>query len=237
VCDDAPRSVHLAGWPEPAQPDERLLAEVAEVRRVVELGHQARGEAGLQLRQPLRRMFVRGAPNATAHAEEIGDELNLKEVLFDEGPVAQAQVKLNYPVVGPRLGAKVKDVQAALDTGAYEVDDVILRAAGEELGPDEWTRGERLAIAGFAIAEENGLSVAIDTELDDELLREKRVRDLIREINRRRKEAGLEITDRILLTLPASEADLLPDHGERIREETLAVELRGDGATLTIEKA
>jgi len=233
-----PRSVHLAGWPEASLADEQLLAEVAEARRVVELGHQARGEAGVQLRQPLRRMFVRGASTANPHADEIADELNLKEVLFDQGPVAQGQIKLNYPALGPRLGARVKDVQAALDAGEYELlDDGGLRAADVELGPSEWTRGERAAIAGFALAEADGLSVAVDIELDPELLREKRVRDLIREINRRRKEAGLELTDRIVVTLPASEADLVPDHGEWIKQETLAVELRVDGAALKIEKA
>jgi isoleucyl-tRNA synthetase len=238
ACDEAPRSVHLAGWPEPAGPDDALLAEVAEVRRVVELGHQARGEAGVQLRQPLRRMFVRGASAARSHAGEIADELNVKEVRFDEGPVAQAQVKLNYPVVGPRLGARVKAVQAALDAGDYELPgDGTLRAAGEDLGPGEWTLGERLAIAGFALAEEDGLSVALDTALDEELLREKRVRDLIREINRRRKEGGLELTDRIVVTLPVSEADLVPEHGEWIKQETLAVELQVDGAALAIRRA
>jgi isoleucyl-tRNA synthetase len=236
ACEEAPRSVHLAGWPERVEPDEALLAEVAEVRRVVELGHQARGDAALQLRQPLRRMFVRGASAARAHAGEIADELNVKEVLFDEGPVAHTQIRLNYPLVGPRLGAKVKAVQAALDGADYELAGDWLRAAGEELGPDEWTLGERLAVPGFALAEEDGLSVALDTELDDELLREKRVRDLIREINRRRKDAGLELTDRIVVTLPSSEADLLPDHAEWIKRETLAVELRVDGAALAIEK-
>src|SRR5581483_11737844 len=82
VPDDGPESVHLAGWPGAGALDEAALAEVAEVRRVTELGHQARGDAGLALRQPLRQMFVRGAPLAREHADEIADELNVKEVLF-----------------------------------------------------------------------------------------------------------------------------------------------------------
>ena len=114
ACEDAPASVHVAGWSEAAAPDEALLAETAGVRRIVELGHQARGEAGVALRQPLRRMFVRGASLAGGHTAEIGDELNVKEVLFDEGPVARVQLKPNLPLLGPRLGVKLRDVGAAL---------------------------------------------------------------------------------------------------------------------------
>ncbi|HST26632.1 MAG TPA: DUF5915 domain-containing protein [Gaiellaceae bacterium] len=233
---DGPESVHLAGWPEPGEPDEALLAEVAETRRVVELGHQARGEAGLTLRQPLRSMFVRGAPLASAHGEEIADELNVKEVLFDEGPVARVQLKPNLPVLGPRLGAKLRDVKTALEAGDYEELDGVVRAAGEELGPDDVIRGERLSVEGFVMAADDVVSVALSTELDDELRLEKRVRDLTREINRRRKEEGLAITDRIVVTLASSDADLAAVHADWIKRETLAEELRVDGGALEIEK-
>jgi isoleucyl-tRNA synthetase len=236
ACEGGPESVFLAGWPEPAL-DEALLAEVAEVRRIVELGYQARGEAELSLRQPLHRMYVRGAPLARAFQNEIAEALNVREVLFDQGPVAKVRVRLKYTILGPRLGAKVKEVQAALDAGEYEVlDNGNVVAAGVELGPEDWERGERIGMAGFIIAEDELLSVAIDTRLDEDLMREKRVRDLTREINRRRKEEGLEITDRIVVTLQSSDADLVPDHGEWIKQETLAVELRVDGAALEIAK-
>src|SRR5713226_510990 len=68
---DGPVSVHLAGWPDVAAPDEALLVEIADVRRVVTLAHQARATSGLKLRQPLRRLVVEGANGATAHADEI----------------------------------------------------------------------------------------------------------------------------------------------------------------------
>ena len=156
---------------------------------------------------------------------------------FGEGPVARIQLKPNLPVLGPRLGVKMRDVKAALDSGEYEeLDDGHVRAAGEELGPDDVIRGERLSVDGFVMADDGAVSVALSTGLDDELRLEKRVRDLIREINVRRKEEGLEITDRIVVTLAASDADLVPAHGEWIKQETLAVELRVDGAALQIEK-
>ncbi|HEX6221489.1 MAG TPA: isoleucine--tRNA ligase, partial [Acidimicrobiia bacterium] len=75
-CPDAPVSVHLAGWPQaPGEVDEKLLEEMAAVRRVVEAGRRARMEANIKLRQPLRRVVVRGADAAAAHADEILDEL------------------------------------------------------------------------------------------------------------------------------------------------------------------
>src|SRR5206468_3232281 len=64
---DGPESVHLAPWPEVAEPDTALLDELAAVRRVVTLAHQARANAGLKLRQPLRRLVVEGAAAARAH--------------------------------------------------------------------------------------------------------------------------------------------------------------------------
>ena len=237
ACDGAPASVHLAGWPEAAAPDAAVLAEMAEVRRIVELGHQARGEAGVALRQPLRRMFVRGASLVPGHEHEIADELNVKEVLFDEGPVVRVQLKPNLRLLGPRLGAKLRDISGALAAGEYEeLEDGRVRAAGEELAADEVIRGERLSVDGFVMADDDVVSVALSTELDDELRLEKRVRDLIREINVRRKEEGLEITDRIVVTLASADADLAEAHADWIKQETLAVELRLDGGALQIEK-
>src|SRR5438309_6520934 len=80
-CKDAPRSVFLAGWPEVSSElaDEQLVEEVGETRRVVELGRQARALSGLKLRQPLRRLVVEGAPRAEQHADEVGEELRVKE--------------------------------------------------------------------------------------------------------------------------------------------------------------
>jgi isoleucyl-tRNA synthetase len=236
VCDDAPDSVFLARWPERHPPDDAILDSMSHVRRVVELGHQARGEAGLKLRQPLRQAYVRGADGARPLAGEIGDELNVKEVHFDEGPVARIQLKPNLRLLGPRLGARLPAVKAALDSGDYEeLPDGGVRAAGEELEHAEVLRGERLSVEGFAIAEDGETSVALDTGLDAELLREGRVRELIHQINAMRKDAGLELTDRIVVTLGPDEADLV-DYAEWIKKETLAVDVRL-GDALSIQKA
>ena len=88
---------------------------------------------------------------------------------------------------------------------------------------------ETIARAGWSLAEDGGVTVAVSTELDDELLREGRVYDLTHKVNTLRKEQGLELTDRIKLTLPEPERDLEP-HAEQIKAETLALELGFDGS-------
>jgi len=224
---DGPESVHLAGWPDVEQPDRKLLEEIADVRRVVTLAHQARATSGLKLRQPLRRLVVEGAAAARAHAAEIADEVNVKDVEF--GAVeAELLVKPNLPLLGPRLGKDLRDVQQALRSGEFEqLEGGRFRAAGHDLEPAE-VLVERLGREGAAVAAADGVTVALDTALDDELVLEGRARDLIRRVNSIRKEQGLELTDRIVLTLPA-ELEPLLRWEERIKSEVLAVEIRLDG--------
>ncbi|HWC13526.1 MAG TPA: isoleucine--tRNA ligase [Actinomycetota bacterium] len=229
---EAPESVFLASWPERQTRfiDERLLAEIAETRRVVQLGRRARAEAGIKLRQPLRRVYVRGADLASKHATEVAEELRVKDVGFDEGPVARVRLLPNLPVLGPRLGPKVRDVKAALESGDVEQRaGGIIVAAGVVLQPEEVIRGERHALEGWAIAEEDGISIAFDTTLDDDLLSEGRVYDLVHALNVKRKALGLALTDRISVRLPARDADLL-QHVDWIRAEVLADEIVIDEA-------
>jgi len=228
ACPGAAESVFLAGWPQAGEPDERLLEEVAEVRRVVELGRQARAARGIRLRQPLRLAVVYGAELAPSHGGEIADELRVKEVRFEPGGRARLRLKPNLPLLGPRLGPKLPAVRAALEEGRFELDGETVRVEGEELRPEEVIRESAPVHQGWAAAADGGLSVEIDPELDEELVREGRALDLIRRLNELRKEAGLELTDRIVVTLPAGEGDLLA-YADLIRQETLAVRLEIDG--------
>jgi isoleucyl-tRNA synthetase len=231
VCDGAPSSVFLAGWPEPSAglADEALLAEIAEVRRVVDLGRQARGDAGVKLRQPLRRIVVQGVSVADRHADEIRDELRVKEVEFGDVEATELAVKPNLPVLGPKLGSQLGAVRSALQAGDFEeLPGGAFRAAGHELGPDE-VLVERRGKEGWAVASQDGVTVALDTALDPELVLEGRALDLIHLLNTMRKDAGLELTDRIVVTLPEAQSDLL-EHADRIKEEVLALEIRTDGS-------
>jgi isoleucyl-tRNA synthetase len=229
---EGPDSVHLAPWPEVAEPDRELLAEIAEVRRVVALAHQARATSGLKLRQPLRQLIVEGANGSSRHADLIADEVRVKNVAFDSVE-SELRVKPNLPVLGPRLGKELRTIQQALQAGEFEeLDGGRFRVAGHELEPDE-VLVERSGRDGFAVASAEGMTVALELTLDDELLLEGRGYDLIRQVNQLRKDQGLEITDRIVLTVP--DRELAERHGDWIRREVLATEIRV-GPELAIEK-
>ena len=226
-CEDAPPSVHLAGWPLEIEPDDALLAEIGDVRRVVGLGHQARQSGGLKVQQPLRTLVVEGAALASRHAAEIRDELRVKDVRFDAVD-AELVVKPNLPVLGPKLGPALGAVRAALAAGAFEeLGGGRFRVGEHELEPDE-VLVERAGKEGWAVAAEDGVTVALDTHVDEELDRERRVYELIRRVNALRKDSGLALTDRIELRIPARDADLL-EHVEWIKAETLAVSVEADG--------
>ena len=235
-CANAPESVHLAGWPDVSEPDVALIGEIGELRQVVELGRQARASAGVKLRQPLRVLVVDGARSAQAHAEEIAEELRVDEVSFGQVDASELRVKPNLPVLGPKLGRELGAVRAALEAGEFEeLPGGGFRAAGHELGSEE-VLVERRGKEGWAVAASDGVTVALDLHLDEDLVLRGRVYDLIHTVNTMRKDTGLELTDRIRLTLPEEASGLL-EHSDWIARETLAVSVGADGAELRIDKA
>ncbi len=234
ASEGAPESVFLAGWPEAGEPDAALLEEVREVRAVVGLGHRARDSAKVKLRQPLRSLVVEGAGPATGHAQEIAEELRVKSVAFEPLAGAGVRAKPNLKLLGPRLGPLLPSVGAALAEGRFErLADGSVRVEGHDLGPDE-VFVERAAPEGWALAEDGPLSVALDVRLDPELELEGRVYDLVHAVNTLRKEQGLELTDRIVLTLP--DGDDLERFLDWVKSETLAVEIE-HGPQLAVRKA
>jgi isoleucyl-tRNA synthetase len=232
---DGPESVHLAGWPEVAEPDRALLDEIADVRRVVELGRQARSKSGIKLRQPLRRLVVEGA-GLDGHVDEVADELRVKDVELGPVEAVELHVKPNLPVLGPKLGKELGTVRAALTAGEFEeLPGGRFRAAGHELEPEE-VLVERGGREGWAVASGDGVTVALDLGLDDELLLEGEGYELIHRVNSMRKERGFELTDRITLTVPEQMRVLVDRHGEWIAREVLATEIHIGGDGLTLEK-
>ena len=226
---NGPESVHLASWPEVPEPDQDLLDEIADVRRVVALAHQARATLGLKLRQPLRQLVVEGANGAEAHSAEIADEVRVKDVAFARVD-AELRVKPNLPALGPRLGKELPAVQRALQAGEFEeLEGGRFRAAGHELEPDE-VLVERGGREGWSVAGADGITVALDLELDPVLELEGRVYDLIRQVNLMRRDEGLEITDRIVLTVPQELSELIERHGDWIKDEVLAARIAFDGS-------
>ena len=226
-CEGAPDSVFLAGWPEERAPDRATLDAMAEVRRVVDLGRVARSTSGVKLRQPLGRLVIEGAAPPDELLRIVREELRVKAT--ELGHVeAELVVKPNLPVLGPKLGKELGAVRAALASGAFEeLGDGRFRVAGLELEPDE-VLVERSGREGWAVASSDGVTVALATGLDDDLLAEGRVYELIHRVNSLRKETGLALTDRIALTIPRADADLLA-HAEWIKAETLATSLEANG--------
>ncbi|MEM7500956.1 MAG: isoleucine--tRNA ligase [Pseudomonadota bacterium] len=244
VSADVPDSVHMTGWPttDAQWDDDELLYEIGVVQKVIGLARAARGQSGVRTRQPLSRLLIRAPDDRAAqalakHQEQILDELNVKAIEFiarDAGLVSY-RVKPNLPRIGKRYGKLIPAIRAAL----LEVDGAAIAGAasrnetfelnvGEEviaLGPED-VLIETHSAEGFACGEEGGYLTALDTTLDDELIREGFARELVRTVQEARKKAALEVSDRIVLGVAGSaEVEAaLADYRELLMTETLAVE-------------
>ena len=230
-------SVHLSDWPAPAAPRDEALAERMEAaRRLVGLGRAARTDAKVRVRQPLRRALLLhpGVELDAAARAEIADELNVKalEDIDTLSGLIRWTVLPNFRRLGPRLGPRVGEVKAALADAdgstlrsRLEADGQVVVAGETLVAEDLELRAERHE--DFALSEEGGWAVALDLDLDDELRREGLARELVRAINDLRKEEGLEIADRVRLTVAGDDglAEAVEAHRAWIMEETLAVEL------------
>ncbi|MBD0348070.1 MAG: isoleucine--tRNA ligase, partial [Thermoleophilia bacterium] len=105
-----------------------------------------------------------------------------------------------------------------------QLDGGRVAVAGHELGPDE-VLVETVGKEGWAVASDDGVTVAVETALDPELELEGRAYDLIHELNTLRRDRGLELTDRVRVTLPEVHREVVERHGDWIAREVLAVEL------------
>lgn len=220
---DASPSVHMASWPQhrPERSDRMLLAEMDVVQRIVTLGRSARNEAGIRVRQPLRKLLARTPDEQTSqailrHAELIRDELNVKEVelLPQDASLVTYRIKPNLPVVGKRYGKYVPAIRQALSqldatdaaTRLTRGEPIVLSADGQsfELTADA-VLVETASAEGFACAEMGGYLVALETALTDELIREGLAREIVRSVQDARKQAGLDVADRIVLEVAGNE--------------------------------
>ncbi len=245
-----PESVHLASWPlvDTALLDDQLVADTEALLGAVSLGRAARKTAGLKVRQPLSELWLRASTPAAAEGlrrfeAELRDELNVKAVRYlDAGSdIVEYRFKPNLRLVGKKYGKQVPALTVALKALAGADARAVAHAleAGQpvrltvdgqelELLPDELLV-ESSAPEGYAVADSDGMLVALNTTVTAELRREGVVRDLVRGVQDARKQAGLAISDRIALTLSAGDAataDLLAQTlaawGDYLCDETLA---------------
>jgi isoleucyl-tRNA synthetase len=236
-------SVHLSDWPvvDAAAIHPALEADMALARQIVSLGLAARTEVRLKVRQPLARALVL-LPGATtlepAVEAEIADALNVKvleSVTSLEG-LLDYSISPNFRRLGPKVGkpmpavkARLADADAAVIRAALatdggfdlEVDGTIIRLEPDDVDVRAASHEE------FALAEDAGIAVALDTRLDAALLQEGLAREVIRVLNDYRKAQGLEISDRIHAWLRADDdlAAAVVAHRDWIAAEVLASEL------------
>ena len=237
-----PESVHLASWPaaDEALIDSRLSVQMAQTRRLVELGRSARAAASVPVRQPLPRAVVSAAgfdELAPGLRAEVTHELNVRalEPMAAVGAdLVDYVVKPNFRTLGRRFGKGTQAVAAAIIAAEPEVLAAELRSAGKvsvevdgtpvALGPDDVivTQTPR---TGWTVASESGETVGIEVHITPELRREGLAREVIRLIQEARKSDGLHVSDRITVAWEATDPDLsaaLTEHGQLIGTEVLA---------------
>ena len=250
VDDNAPPSVHMARWPEvdESKRDDALVAEFEVVQRIVTLGRTARNDSRTRVRQPLSRLLVRvpGDRDARAvrrHEAQIREELNVKalEMVASDADLVTYRVKPNLPRIGKRYGRLVPAIRdalaradaAALASAVARGDSFDLAVGGETLRFEaDDVLIETSSAPGYASAEEGGYLVGLDTRLDDGLILEGLARELVRTVQETRKQAGLEVSDRIALRIEGSAdiASALDAHRDYVATETLASRWSGEAA-------
>jgi isoleucyl-tRNA synthetase len=240
VDESAPDSVHLCDMP---QADESLRdAELEEqmelATRAVVLGRSLRSKHDLKVRQPLRSLYLLPPDEHSRYelgqmVDLLADELNIKEVVMveDETDLSEVSYRPNFRVLGPRFGKQMKEVGQRIGELTQQEIEVLkagdkIAVAGGEIGIED-VEVQRREKEGVVVAIDNNLGVGLDVQLDDELVAEGVAREIVNRVQNMRKDAGLEVSDRIRIGVQG-EAGLLEaigQHREYIAAETLALEL------------
>ncbi|MGJ3231607.1 MAG: isoleucine--tRNA ligase [Oceanicaulis sp.] len=252
------RSVHLSRWPEAGEfpQDHDLVRAMDLVRDAASAALAVRERARLRVRLPLKTLTVVHAESAALkpYADLLADEVNVREIAFSTDLDAYGTVQLKPdPRIGKRLGKAMKNVMGAARSGDFTLNaDGTASVAGETLAEDEFQLA-MVAEDGSAAEPFAGTgAIVLDISVDEDQEREGLARDLIRAVQSARKDAGLEVSDRIKLGISGGEktAASVEAHGEFIKAETLAVslseagsgaksetEIGGETVTITVEKA
>jgi isoleucyl-tRNA synthetase len=210
------------------------------VRETVRLGLAARAQATLKIRQPLRAAVVVATGEERAAIERLEDliveELNVKDVRFvsEADELGEVELKPNYRALGPRFGKQMPIVAAAVAalapahaTAAFKQGKNVAIAID---GHDHELSAEDVVVSmkplpGYQVEREGSHAVALELEVDDDLRTEGWAREIVHAVQGARRDAGLEISNRIALTL-AGDSELLAAaraHEQYIAGEVLAV--------------
>ncbi len=263
-----PESVHLCDYPSYQESARDLALEkaMAAVQTTVSLGHSLRKEQKLKVRQPLPTAYLAtGDAEELAllqeHAQLIADELNVKKIEFssDEQQFVQLKAKANFRTLGRKVGKRMPAIQ--LLVGQFTKAELLqlhregstsIEVEGESivLGPED-IELHRSVREGLVAANLGTITIALDTTLTDELLMEGLAREVVNKVNTMRRDASLDVADRIHLAMDTSARvqQCFVLHGDYILNEVLALsvafspvgqgtqwELNGEKALISIAK-
>jgi isoleucyl-tRNA synthetase len=242
---EAPESVHLARFPKVRgeERDPALEHRMGLARTIASTALSLRNQAEINVRQPLPRILVVTGTGVSADAIErvkdvVLEEVNVKEIEYVDhtSEVVTRSAKPNFSRLGPRLGEKMKPVnQKVRQLGDdainryIETGSITLTVDGEEveLGEDD-LEIQSEGVEGWLVDQREGVTVALDTQVTDDLRAEGLARESVKRIQNLRKDAGFEVTDRIAVAYDGSEtmAAAINRWSEWVRNETLALELQ-----------
>jgi isoleucyl-tRNA synthetase len=245
---DQPESVHLSNFPKSSAEliDDGLSASVSLSRRLVELGRAARAESGVKIRQPLSRALV-SAPGWELISDEIrthiSEELNILQLdgIHVAGKdLVDISVKANFRTLGTKYGADVQAIAKQISsTDAVAMVKQLRVSNNYDLTVDVLGSSKIFTIdiddlvitetprTGWSVSSHNGESLALDLELTPELVRLGLIREAIRAIQEERKNIGLDVSDRIIVTwsAPKELADAINSAQNEISAEVLATKM------------
>ncbi|GMU95311.1 isoleucine--tRNA ligase [Ignavibacterium album] len=240
-------SVHLADFPTITYREPELEEKMDVAQKVVYLTRAIRAKNNLKVRQPLKRMMVvveKDKRDALAKMKDvILDEVNIKElvVLDDDSEIVNKTAKANFKSIGPKFGKKVKAVAELIKN--FGKDEIRRIESGENIETE--IDGDKLSISkddveimshqieGWVVESEEGVTVAIDTELNEKLIEEGLAREFVNRVQNMRKDAGFDVTDKINISFTGN-AELVKaiiNFSDYISNETLAEKLISEQIT------
>ena len=231
-------SVHLTEYPNVTYRDKALEDKMAIAQNVVYLTRAIRAKNNLKVRQPLRKIMVAlesSRQEALAKMKDvILEEVNIKElvVLTDDSQIVNKSSKANFKSIGPKFGKKVKSIAEMIKN--FSKTEISKIEAGENILVN--VEGDELTITpadveiisteitGWVVEAEAGITVAIDTELDDNLIEEGLAREFVNRIQNMRKDAGFDVTDKIIVNYQGDQKIIkaINNFNQYIKTETLA---------------
>jgi len=234
-------SVHLAEFPKATYRDKSLEEKMEVAQNVVYLTRAMRAKNNLKVRQPLQKIMV--ALDKSKHEalskmkDVILEEVNIKELLIltDDSEIVNKSAKANFKSIGPKFGKKVKTVAELIKNFTKEDiskiekgTDIVLNIDGEDLAiSKDDVEIISTEITGWVVEAEAGITVAIDAELDEALIEEGLAREFVNRIQNMRKDAGFDVTDKIIINFTGSEnfVKAINNFNQYISTETLAEKL------------